>query len=83
VLGQIIQVPELEWHAQAVPGYDYMLEDSQKAVMLAGGHCIPITLPQPDRMVWHKLYASTQRTRSAAKAEKDLIQAVTPRYLRC
>jgi hypothetical protein len=77
VLGQIIQVPELEWHAQAVPGYDYMLEDSQKAVMLAGGHCIPITLPQPDRMVWHKLYASTQRTRSAAKAEKDLIQAVT------
>jgi len=28
-------------------------------------------------MVWHKLYASTQRTRSAAKAEKDLIQAVT------
>ena len=76
-LGRTIQVPELEWHAQTIPHFDYLLEDSRKAAMLAGGHCIPIRLPQPDRMIWHKLYASTQRKGSTDKAEKDIRQAVT------
>jgi hypothetical protein len=76
-LGQIIRVPELRWHAQAIPHYDYLLEDSQKAAMLAGGHCIPIVLPRMERMIWHKLYSSTQRTGAADKAEKDIVQAAT------
>ena len=76
-LGQTVQVAELEWHAQAIPHYDYMLQDSQKAAMLAGGHCIPIMLPRVERMIWHKLYSSADRTRAADKREKDIIQAVT------
>ena len=76
-LGKIIQIPELQWHAQAVPYYDYLLEDPQNAAMLAGGHCIPIALPRIDRMIWHKIYASANRTRTPAKAEKDLQQAAT------
>ena len=28
-------------------------------------------------MIWHKIYASTQRTGAADKAEKDIVQAVT------
>ncbi len=77
VLGEIIAVPELEWHAQAIPFYDYLLEGSREAAMLAGGHCIPIKLPQVTRMIWHKFYASTHRTKEPTKAEKDLVQAVT------
>jgi len=77
VLGKIVAVPELQWHAQAVPFYDYLLEGSRAAAMLAGGHCIPIMLPEAGRMIWHKLYVSTNRTRERAKAEKDLVQAVT------
>jgi hypothetical protein len=77
MLGQVIQVPELQWHAQAIPNYGYMLEDSQNGAMLAGGHCIPIMLPRMERMIWHKLYSSTQRTGAADKAEKDIVQAVT------
>jgi hypothetical protein len=77
VLGEIVAVPELEWHAQAIPFYDYMLEGSRAAVILAGGHCIPIMLPEVTRMIWHKLYTSTQRAGDPAKAEKDLVQAVT------
>jgi hypothetical protein len=76
-LGQIVRVPELEWHAQAIPYYDYLLDDSQTAAMLAGGHCIPIQLPRVERMIWHKVYSSSQRTGSADKAEKDLAQAAT------
>jgi hypothetical protein len=70
-------IPELQWHAQAIPHYDYLLENGRSAVMLAGGHCVPIMLPAVLRMIWHKFYASTHRTHEPTKAEKDLIQAVT------
>jgi hypothetical protein len=76
VLGAIVTVPELEWCAQAVPFYDYLLEDPEPAAILAGGHCIPVKLPQAARFVWHKLYASTQRRGFKEKAEKDGQQAL-------
>lgn len=76
VLGAIVAVPELEWCAQAVPFYDYLLEDPEPAAILAGGHCIPVKLPQAARFVWHKLYASTQRRGFQEKAEKDRRQAL-------
>ncbi len=77
VLGEIVEIPELDWHAQTIPYYDYLLEDTQSAAMLAGGHCIPIKLANVQRMIWHKFYSSTQRKADPAKAEKDLLQAVT------
>lgn len=77
LLGEIVGVPELDWHAQAIPFYDYLLEDAQPAAMLAGGHCIPVKLPSVQHLVWHKLYSSMQRKGDPAKAEKDLSQAVT------
>jgi len=77
VLGEIVAVPELKWHAQAIPYYDYLLEDVRPAAMLAGGHCIPVMLPEVTRMIWHKFYASTHRMNEPVKAEKDLVQAVT------
>ena len=77
VLGEIVVVPELAWHAQTIPHYDYLLEGGQSAAALAGGHCIPIKVPAATRMLWHKLYSSTHRTRDRTKAEKDLIQAAT------
>jgi hypothetical protein len=76
-LGATIQVPELAWHAQTIPHYDYLLDDSRQAAILAGGHCIPVALPNMERMIWHKLYSSTKRTHEPEKADKDLIQAVT------
>jgi hypothetical protein len=76
-LGNIIQVPELQWAAQTIPYYDYLLEDVEPAALLAGGHCIPLTLPNAARFVWHKLYASTQRQGFIQKAAKDRQQALT------
>jgi hypothetical protein len=77
LLGEIVTVPELEWHARTIPFYDYLLERSRAAAVLAGGHCIPIMLPDVARMLWHKLYSSTRRGKDPAKAEKDLVQAAT------
>ena len=31
LLGEIVAVPELEWHAQTIPFYDYLLEGSRAA----------------------------------------------------
>lgn len=74
-LGLSVAVPELKWHARTVPHFDYLLQDPQQAAMLAGGHCIPVQLPAPLRMAWHKVYSSTRRTADRAKADKDLWQA--------
>lgn len=76
-LGKIVPVPELKWHAQTVPHYDYLLDAASAAAALAGGHCIPINLPSPERFVWHKLYSSATRANEPDKAMKDLVQAAT------
>jgi len=76
VLGATINIPELEWSAQGVPFYDYLLDGPESGAILAGGHCIPVRLPQAARFVWHKLYSSTQRHGFPEKAAKDQKQAL-------
>lgn len=74
-LGDTRPVPELAWHAQTVPFFDYLLQTPRVGAVLAGGHCIPATLPDAARFVWHKLYSSIQWHGDTAKARKDLQQA--------
>jgi hypothetical protein len=75
-LGAIVALPELAWSAQGIPYYDYLLEDTLPGAMLAGWHCVPVRLPQPTRLIWHKLYSSRKRWKTnAAKAQKDEWQA--------
>lgn len=76
-IGQIIKVPELDWHAQTIPHFSYLLREPRPAAVLAGGHCIPVELPSPERFVWHKIYSSTARVATKDKAPKDLLQAAT------
>jgi hypothetical protein len=52
-----------------------LLKDPSQAVVLAGGHCIPINLPLPERFVLHKLHSSTNRHADPAKARQDVVQA--------
>lgn len=76
-LGRVVHLPELDWYAQSVPYFDYLLSSPRQAAMLAGGHCVPVNAPAPERLAWHKLYSSTRRASDTAKAEKDLRQAAT------
>jgi hypothetical protein len=76
-LGASAPVASMMWHAQTVPHYDYLLDQPRQAAVLAGGHCIPVLLPQPERLLWHKLYASASRQSFPEKAEKDVLQAAT------
>jgi hypothetical protein len=76
-VGKTVPIPQLMWHAQTVPYYAYLLDQPRQAAVLAGGHCIPLLLPQPERFVWHKLYSGASRQSFPEKAEKDLMQAAT------
>ena len=76
-LGRVVPLPELQWHAQAIPHFNYLLREPRAAALLAGGHCVPVNLPAPERFVWHKLYASASRAGFPEKAQKDLVQAAT------
>jgi hypothetical protein len=77
IMGEVVFAPELDWHASAIPFYDYLLEGSRDAGILAGGHCVPAMLPDVTRMIWYQLYSSTRHGRDLALAEKDLAIAAT------
>ena len=76
-LGTPVVIPELSWHAQAIPFYDYLLKDAEPSAVLAAGHCVPVRIPQASRFIWHKLYSSRSRRGEPEKAKKDYQQAVT------
>lgn len=77
VLGQVVAMPALQWHAQTMPHFDYLLHAPRRSCLLAGGHCIPVDIPAPERLVWHKLFSSANRQQDLAKSSKDLLQAAT------
>ena len=68
-------MPALRWHAQAIPRYDKLLQEPQQAAVLAGGHCIPVSLLQSERFAWHKLFSSATGVIEPETAKKDLAQA--------
>lgn len=74
-LGKVAAVSELAWAAQQVPFYDYLLASPVAAAALAGGHCIPVVVPQVGRLACHKLFSAADPARAREKAEKDLRQA--------
>ncbi len=76
-LGTVVRVAELEWAAQAIPFYEYLLASPEQAALLAGAQCVPVRLPQAARLVWHKLYSSAKRRGFPEKAAKDRNQALT------
>lgn len=75
-LGSPIRIPEISWHAQAIPHYAFLLEGAESSAVLAGGQCIPVRVPQAGRFIWHKLYSSSRRRGEPEKAAKDRNQAL-------
>ena len=75
VLGQQVRIPELDWVADTVPFYDWMLSSTEMTGALAGRQCVPVRVPQAARLAWHKFYSSTQRHSFQDKAAKDRYQA--------
>jgi hypothetical protein len=63
----------LRTHAQALSYLDYLLQEPQQAVVLAGAGVL-VNVPDPARYAWHKLVVATLR-QNRVKARKDVQQA--------
>lgn len=74
-VGDVLAVPELGAHAQAVPLLEYLVREPLDAVVLSPNQVIPVKVPAPERFVLHKLYSSQSRRGDRGKARKDLEQA--------
>ena len=71
----IVEVPELQAHATALPYLSYVLGQTQMATLISREGCCPVRVPVPERFAIHKLVVSQLRTNRDAKTEKDIYQA--------
>jgi hypothetical protein len=68
-------VPELAAHATALPHLRFLLDEPIDAVMLARESVLPVRVPRPERLAWHKTLTSQLRTATSEKRSKDIHQA--------
>lgn len=71
----VVAVPELKAHATGLPYLDYLLGESQTAMLMAREGCCSVRVPLPERFAVHKLVVSRLRTGREAKSDKDVFQA--------
>jgi len=71
----VLPVPELKAHATGLPYLNYLLEESQMAMLMAREGCCNVRVPLPERFAVHKLLVSQLRGKRDAKSEKDVFQA--------
>lgn len=75
--GRLAMLPVVRWDEKTVPHLEYLVAEAEPAGALAGGHCIPVRIPQAGRYVWHTLYSSTQRCGFPSAAARERLQALT------
>lgn len=71
-----IAVASGRWSARSAPFYEFLLESPESGALLAGGHCIPVLLPQAARLVWHTLFRSSQADRQPTQAARERQQSL-------
>jgi hypothetical protein len=71
----IVPVPELKAHATGLPHLDFLLAESQTAMLMAREGCCAVRVPLPERFAVHKLVVSRLRAGRDAKTERDVLQA--------
>jgi hypothetical protein len=71
----VIDVPELKAHATGLPHLDFLLAESQTAMLMAREGCCAVRVPLPERFAVHKLIVSRLRAGREAKSERDVMQA--------
>jgi hypothetical protein len=70
-----VPVPELKAHALGMPHFRYLLEDPVRTIVLGRSAMIPVNVPRPERLAWHKLLVSELRDATSDKKTKDRHQA--------
>lgn len=68
------ELPALRTAGQPLRFLDFLIHDAIPAVMLHGSGVL-VSVPTPERYAVHKLILTSRRPASAAKSDKDLLQA--------
>lgn len=68
-------VPELDAHATALPHLRFLLDDPLDAMVICRDNVVPVRVPRPERLAWHKTLVSQLRTATSEKRSKDIHQA--------
>ncbi|HEX8009621.1 MAG TPA: GSU2403 family nucleotidyltransferase fold protein [Casimicrobiaceae bacterium] len=71
----IVPVPEVGAHAQGLPYLDYLLDEAQRAALLAREGVAAVRVPTAERFALHKLLVSQLRRGRDARSDRDLQQA--------
>jgi hypothetical protein len=71
----ILPVPELKAHATGLPGFRYLVAESQPGTVISRIGCAAVRLPLPERTAIHKMFVAQARKGRPQKSEKDLRQA--------
>lgn len=74
---KVLSAPELQAHATAVPWLRYITGDGMPGLVIGRSAMVPVNLPRPERLAWHKMLVSQLRYDTSEKAPKDLEQAAT------
>ncbi|MBY0266586.1 MAG: nucleotidyltransferase domain-containing protein [Burkholderiales bacterium] len=69
-----VSIPELKAHATGLPYLDYLLAETQFAIVIAREGVCRVRVPVPERMAWHKLLVSVLRATQSPKSRKDFEQ---------
>lgn len=72
---KVLEARDLGGHAKGMPYLRYLLQQPLDGVVLGRSAVIPVKVPRPERLAWHKMLVSTLRRRESHKRGKDLAQA--------
>lgn len=74
---KVLEAPELRAHATALPWLRYLVDKTMPAVVIGRSTMVPVNVPLPERLAFHKMLVSQLRRETSEKVSKDLEQAAT------
>lgn len=72
---KVVEAKDLHAHATGLPYFRYLLKEPLETIVLGRSAVVPVNVPRPERLAWHKMLVSALRNRSSDKKAKDLEQA--------
>lgn len=72
---KVLEARDLGGHAKGMPYLRYLLQEPLDSLVLGRSAVIPVKVPRPERLAWHKMLVSTLRRHESHKRGKDLAQA--------
>jgi hypothetical protein len=74
---KVLLAPELDAHAMGMPGLRFITDGPLPGIVIGRSAMVPVNLPRPERLAWHKMLVSQIRHETSEKAAKDVEQAAT------